>query len=470
MRHRMRALAAVVAAAGLACGAAAPAYAGPAPAAARAQADILDRLRALPDVISVEERSAPEGYRYFVVAFRQRVDHRDPSAGTFTQRYTVLHRDDDRPTVLHTSGYNVSLSGSRSEPTRLVDGNQISTEQRFFTPSRPDPADWTDLDIWQAATDHHRILAGLKTVYSGKWISTGASKGGMTSIYHRRFYPRDVDGTVAYVAPNDVIDSEDRADIRFFDTVGTDRACRADLKALQVEALKRRGEIVDRYEAWAAENGRTFENTIGSADRAYEMLVLDTPWAFWQYQTQAKCADVPKPDASTDMFWAFLDEVSGFDFYTDEGTEPYIPYYYQAGTQLGAPSVPTRHLRGRLRYRDLYQPRSYVPRDIPMRFDHRAMPDVDHWVRTRGSELLFVYGANDPWGAEPFRLGRGTRDSLWYTVTGGNHGANIAQLPEAQRANATTALRRWAGVPSVARLSEPKLIPGFDETLKRHPL
>src|SRR5687768_3188655 len=83
-----------------------------------------------------------------------------------------------------------------SEPTRLIDGNQISVEQRYFTPSRPSPTNWErQLTIWQAATDHHRIVRALKAIYAQQWVSTGASKGGMTSVYHRRFYPDDVAGT-----------------------------------------------------------------------------------------------------------------------------------------------------------------------------------------------------------------------------------------------------------------------------------
>jgi hypothetical protein len=175
----------------------------PGPAAA-AGADILEQLRAVPGLTGVEERAAPPPYRFFVLTITQPADHRRPSAGTFQQRLTLLHRGTDRPTVLHTTGYGVPASIFRAEPTRLIDGNQISVEQRFFTPSRPEPADWSDLTIWQAATDHHRIVRALASLYPANWISTGASKGGMTSIYHRRFYPADVDGTVAYVAPPDI--------------------------------------------------------------------------------------------------------------------------------------------------------------------------------------------------------------------------------------------------------------------------
>ena len=198
--------------------------------------DIADRLAVVPGVTSLEETAAPTGFRFFRITFQQPADHRRPSAGSFEQRITILHRDTARPMVLYTGGYNVSQKPTRSEPTRLIDGNQLSVEQRFFTPSRPQPADWSKLDIWQAATDHHRLVEALRPIYAGNWISTGGSKGGMTSVYHRRFYSGDVDGTVAYVAPNDSVNVEDSAYTRFFRTVG-DAACREALVALQREAL-----------------------------------------------------------------------------------------------------------------------------------------------------------------------------------------------------------------------------------------
>ncbi len=135
---------------------------GQASPAAAAEGDILDQLNSVPGLTVISEGSVPAPYRFFVLSITQAVDHRHPSAGTFQQRFTLLHRGTDRPMVLHTTGYNVPEFAFRSEPTVLVDGNQISVEQRFFTPSRPEPADWSDLNIWQAATDHHRHRAGAQ--------------------------------------------------------------------------------------------------------------------------------------------------------------------------------------------------------------------------------------------------------------------------------------------------------------------
>ncbi|MCF6475367.1 aminopeptidase [Nonomuraea sp. MG754425] len=427
-------------------------------ATATAQDDLLDRLKAIPGLTVLSE-TQPSGYRFFVLSYTQPADHRNPAKGVFQQRLTLLHRSQEAPVVLATGGYGlpVSPAASRTEPTRLLDGNQVSVEHRFFRSSRPSPADWDDLTIWQEATDEHRIVQALKTVYQGRWIQTGASKGGMTSVYHRRFYPDDVDGVVAYVAPNDPVNPADHAYDRFFDRVGT-ASCRAALEDVQREALRRRERMVALLEADAARDGYTFAATLGSADRSFEMTVLDTAWAFWQYLGVARCPSVPPVTATDEELYAWIDDVASFGFYTDQGLDYYTPYYYQAATQLGWPDLAFRHLRGLTRHRGLYQPSSVLPAELRARHDPRPMLDVDRWVRTRSERMLFVYGEYDPWSAERFTPS--PRDSYLYVAPGANHGAAIALLAEADREAATATLLRWAEVsPARRRLPEAEPLP-----------
>ncbi|MET8860614.1 S28 family serine protease [Streptomyces sp. NPDC004579] len=416
--------------------------------------DILDRLLAIPGMSLVQEKPYT-GYRFFVLNYTQPVDHRHPSKGTFQQRITVLHKDTSRPTVFYTGGYNVSTTPSRREPTQIVDGNQVSMEYRYFTPSRPEPADWSKLDIWQAASDQHRIFQALKPVYGKKWISTGGSKGGMTATYYERFYPRDMDGVVAYVAPNDVVNDEDSAYDRFFRQVGTEE-CRDRLNAVQREALVRREPLEKKYAQYAADNGYTF-TTVGSLDKAYEAVVLDYVWGFWQYSLLKDCDTIPADaaTASDDDIWNSVDTISGFSFYTDQGLEPYTPYYYQAGTQLGAPTIHFPYIEKKYVRYGYQAPRTFVPRSIPMRFRPSAMRDVDGWVRRNAHHMLFVYGQNDPWGAERFRLGSQARDSYVFTAPGLNHGANVAGLAADEKALATARILDWAGVASTAVQADP---------------
>ncbi|MGR8010461.1 S28 family serine protease [Streptomyces hypolithicus] len=425
----------------------------PAGAATAAEPDIKDRILAIPGMSLIEEKPYT-GYRYFVLNYTQPVDHRRPSKGTFQQRITLLHKATDRPTVFFTSGYNVSTTPRRSEPTTIVDGNQVSMEYRFFTPSRPSPADWSKLDIKQAASDQHRIFTALKKIYAKKWLSTGGSKGGMTATYYERFYPRDMDGVVAYVAPNDVVNKEDAAYDRFFRNVGT-KECRDALNAVQREALERRAPLSAKFKEWADANGATFD-TVGSLDKAYESTVLDFVYAFWQYSLASDCADVPAADSSDQVIYDYVDGIAGFAAYADQGLATYTPYYYQAGTQLGAPQLKYPHLAGLMNYGpEYFQPRAYVPRDIPMKFNPSTMRDVDSWVRHNAERMLFVNGQNDPWSAEPFRLGKGVEDSYVYTAPGANHGANVAALVPDQKAKATAAILEWAGVAPAAVQADP---------------
>ncbi|MGW8885653.1 S28 family serine protease [Streptomyces sp. NPDC055749] len=421
-------------------------------AAAAPATDIKDRILAVPGMSLIEEKSHP-GYRFFVLNYTQPVDHRNPGKGTFEQRLTLLHKDTTRPTVFFTSGYDLYAEPNRSEPTTIVDGNQVSLEYRYFTPSRPQPADWSKLDIRQAAADQHRVFTVLKKIYDRKWIATGGSKGGMTATYYERFHPNDMDGVVAYVAPNNVHDDEDSAYDRFFGHVGS-RACREKLRAVQREALIRRASMLPILKKHAAAKGLTFK-TVGGPDKAYEGTVTDFEWAFWQYSLLTDCARIPAAARATDRkLFDTIDKVVPFAGYDDRDLAGYTPYFYQAGTELGSPDVVQPHLDGLRRYGAI-PPRNLVPRDIPMHFKPAVMKDIDAWVRHNARRMMFVNGRNDPWSAEPFRLGKGARDSYVHTAPGANHGAEVALLPAGQRAAATASILKWAGVATAAVRRDP---------------
>ena len=357
--------------------------------------DIGDELRAIPGM-SVEERETQiEGYRFFVLSYDQPVDHDAPDT-RFTQRMTLLHRDYAAPVVVHNSGYNVSTGGRRSQVTQIVDGNQLSMEYRFFEPSRPDPADWSLLTIAQAAADQHRITQTLKArIYRpNKFLTTGASKGGMTSLFHRRFYPDDVDGTVAYVAPldypADAVQSPTNRYIAFVENIGTDPACRQKLKDFQNTALARRDAMKPRMR-----DAATFE--ILGEDRALEFAIEELPFIFWQYGSQDGCAEIPATTATDDAVFTFLDDTIDVASYGDAGLTAYLPYYHQSATQLGYPISDESYLVGLL-HPNADTAAAYVPSNIPLApyDDGAAMTDVQSWIATSSTRIMLIYGENDP--------------------------------------------------------------------------
>jgi hypothetical protein len=409
--------------------------------------DILVELRAIPGMTSVTEGTTmAEGYRLFVMEYEQPVDHANPSGPHFAQRLTLLHRDYAAPVVVYNSGYFVSTRGSRTQITIMTSANQLSMEYRYFSPSRPEPADWTKLDIKQAATDQHRITEALKArIYSNnKWLTTGASKGGMTSLFHRRFFPNDVDATVAFVAPidypEDAVQSPNNRYIQFLENVGTDAGCRQKLKDFQNLALARRDAMKTRML-----DAASYSEILG-VDRALEFAVEELPFIFWQYGSAQGCASIPTSSASDDQVFKFLDDTIDVTSYGDDDLTAYLPYYHQSATQLGYPISDESYLQGLL-YPNQDTARAYIPAGIetPAYDNGAAMHDIQDWIASSGERIMLIYGQNDPWSAGAVSLGNAS-DSFKYIAPNGNHGSSIAGLATADRTAATAAVMRWAGI------------------------
>lgn len=425
--------------------------------------DIADQIRALPGVVEVTERSAPRGFRFYAITFRQPVDHEDPEAGTFLQRLTLLHRSVDRPTVMYTSGYYVYDDAWRSEPAEIVDGNQLSMEHRFFEPSRPSDPDWsTQLTIEQAAADQHAVIQAFQQLYEQPWITTGPSKGGMTATYHRRFYPDDVAGTVAYVAPNDVDNADDRYNAFLSEVVPPD--CRRAVSALQRRVLgPDRAWFLRHARNAAKREGQTWR-LLGSPDRALEFAAVDAQFAFWQYHGVDACGWVPGRRAGLRQVWYWFQDVNPLTSGFDEQLTTFQPYYYQASHQLGWPESYERPLRKVLRYAGQFTAPAVLPEELRTGgFDATAMSDVDAWVRTSAERMLFVYGEHDPWSAEPFDCGTAdpvARECSVHVASRGTHGTLVMDLPRAERTRVTAQLRSWAGLPPEAPPARP--VPRLD--------
>jgi hypothetical protein len=429
---------------------------------ASAQAAVTDEVKAelasIPGLTVVSERpSNIPGTRFFVLQFEQPVDHHDPTGPRFTQKISLLHRSFGAPMSLLTGGYAVSTRRAvENEPTALLQANQLYVEHRYYGESVPSGPEYEHLDIEQSAGDHHRIVQAFRPVYTGRWISNGNSKGGMTSLYHRYYYPDDVDGTVAYVSPSTYSASDPRY-VKFIRNVG-DAATRAKLIAYQRALLTRREQLVPMMEAYVSQWGLTFD--VVGADRAFEFGALEASFFFWQLCPVEFCEPLlPAPDASDEALLYFYINWIGAPFNYDDETinVHYGPYFYQSATQLGHPRFDEAPLQDLLRYpgEDIAANLTPVPVTIP--FSHGLMAKIEAQTRAQGERMLFIYGENDPWSTSKFE-GKAGNDAFQFVVPGGWHGARIADLPEDERLHALSRLFDWADVPfdpSLARTAAP---------------
>ena len=431
--------------------------------------ELVDRLLEIDGMLSVEERdSGNPDYRLLSLVMAQPVDHDAPDGLLFGQHISLMHRAIDAPTVLVSTGYYDFLVDRLAEPTEMLAANQLVVEHRFFAASRPTPAEWQYLTIEQAATDHHRVIEALSPIYRNAWVSTGVSKGGMTSLFHRRFYPDDVAATLAYVAPISFAAPDPRY-VPFFATVGDDTghgACREKIKAVQREALLRRSELLPLLSDYAEWRGYSFER-MGGLDVALEVGVAEAQWGFWQYQGIGECEDVPEPQASAQDIMAFLEKIGSIGLSDDAFLDAFEPYYLQAATELGYPDGDYEHIADLLLYDPGIAPS--LPPDTTPVYDPAAMLDMAEWARTDLARTIFIYGANDPWSAGAYDVA-GNDDVRSYFAVSGTHGAEIADLSEPERSEIAGLIETWTGLSmslstglsgASARVAEPGAAPVY---------
>ena len=158
------------------------------------EATLADRIAALPQVKDVQELESTQFAEKYLVIFEQPIDHENPGMGTFTQRVYVCAVHPDSATVVVTEGYGAQYAASpryRDEISALFNTNNIVVEHRYFLESTPYPGkspeevNWDYMNAPNAAADLHEVVTALKNVFDGKWISTGISKGGQTTMLYR---------------------------------------------------------------------------------------------------------------------------------------------------------------------------------------------------------------------------------------------------------------------------------------------
>lgn len=400
-------------------------------------------LKGRPDVTFDTIAHHPHFGKAYVLRFTQPVDHNNPGGATFSQRVFLFHRDFSRPVVLVTEGYGAGYSmypRSINELTEYLDANQIVVEHRYFGESVPDQLDWQYLDIAQAAADHHRVVELFKGLYHARWLNTGISKGGQTTLYHRYFYPDDVDASVGYVCPLN-FSIQDARIYDFMQKVGSD-ACRDRIHQYQVEMLKNKDIYYPVYQQMAADKKYTYRKV--GIERSYEMTIMEYAFAFWQWGRWS-CDSIPVPARSPAEMVKHLDIVAGIDWLSDNGINQYLPFYYQAMTEIGFYGYDVDPFRDFVSASEDITFTFTCPEGAECVYDPLPMERVDHFVRHDAHRMMFIYGQYDPWSA-PAVQPSGKNEVVVIYKPQGAHSSRIGNLPEDLQEKAFSLLEKWMDV------------------------
>ena len=388
----------------------------------------------LPDVTFKKISDPGDPYLKYALKIRQPLDHHDHASKFYYQQVILTHRGFDKPTVMNINGYEIYKA--KNEIVEMLHANELNIEYRYFGESVPETLQWKYLNYDQVSNDLHRINQMFKTFYTRKWISTGISRGGQTTIIYRYFYPQDVDMAIPYVAPMNK-SLEDKRIYAFLDTMGSPE-CRQRIYDFQVNLLKNEPEILEKLK-WYAKGKNNQFNYLGSLGKAFEYAVLEYPFSFWQVG-YTPCDKIPE-DKPEDVMLEHLLEIVDLDFFSDKTMTGFAVHYYQNMTEGGYYGYNAVPFKKYLHYIKEPEPSATFPpkSESYKPFDSSLMDKIFAWLDKEGNNFIYVYGGRDTWSACRVSVSINVNSRL-FMVPGANH-------YEARVINMTAAMQKeFAGV------------------------
>ena len=398
----------------------------------------LESLKGISGIEKLETELYPEKY---LVRIEQQTDHDNPSAGTFKQRVVVFHAGFDRPTVLVTEGYGGAYALNpkyQEELSKLFNTNVIFVEYRYFLESTPEPKNWDYLTVENSLYDLHNVVNTFKQIYKGKWISTGISKGGQTTMFFRTYFPDDVDFSVPYVAPLNRAVEDGRHEI-FLQKVGTAEE-REKIEDFQIEILKRRDNIVPMLEAYTKEKGYEYRIPM---DEVLDFAVLEYPFALWQWGTPVSIIPDLKSDDKT--LFNHLMKISEPSYFA-EGQST-ISFNVQAARELGYYGYDIKPFKKYLSIKSAkgYLNRIMLPKELVDKVEFRPelYNKVSKFLKENDPKMIYIYGEVDPWSATRIPDFEGKKNLQIYIQPGGSHRARISNMPDDMKEKIMNQIEEW---------------------------
>lgn len=397
----------------------------------------VEKIQAVFPKAEISEIKNFEGFKAtYQLILEQPLDHSDLSKGTFKHYMYLSHNGFNLPTVIETEGYQAYLG--TKEMSKILKGNQILVEYRFYGKSRPEPTPWEYLKNDQAVEDYHNIVTRLKTLYTGKWISSGISKGGETTLIYKSKYPNDVDVAVPYVAPL-INTQEDLRTTQHINSVGTPE-CRTKVTRFQRLLLENKNAIQKEIQAYAAEKNRSFTKV--SVEEALEYAALEFSFSFWQWG--GDCNTIPDENASTKELFDYMNKIVDISFYDDATFHRLLPSYYQHMIELGYYGFDFTPVADLINIVKSTSNSRFAPKNTDLTYNPNYIKQVRDYVENKGDHILYIYGGNDTWGAcaptpEP------SVDALKMVLKGGSHSTRIKHFSIEDQQKIYAKLQKWLG-------------------------
>jgi hypothetical protein len=379
------------------------------------------KLSALPGVqlLAIPNQNFRE---YFQLTFTQAPDHAKPAGKKFQQRIFLGVQDLKAPVVFQTEGYaaDYAVTNYTNELAKELNANLIVVEHRFMGASLPDSLNWNLLTLKQAAGDYHAIKELLDDVLTGKWISTGISKGGQAALAYKLFYPRDVIAVVAYGAAVKNKQSVS-TDSVLKDLAITDAGKK--IKSFQLFAFRNKKQLLPLVIAHCALKQYNLKPL--DPETVLDYLLLELPYAFWQ--TGKSAEEIPDSAAGSGACVNYLFKVVSPGIFSLPNRLRLGPAFYMFYHELGYYEYETAPFKNYLKQK-AYPNSYFAPEKVPVKFDDSFQKQMQKFISSSSAEnVFFVYGEHDPWALQSI-----AKKNV-YTVKNGSHKSRIADLSDTQK-------------------------------------
>lgn len=409
-----------------------------------ADIEVLNKLKALPGVTQVDTLASKHYANKYVMYIDQLLDPAHPEVGSFKQRVILAHVGYDRPTVLVTEGYDANYAVNpnyKEELSMLLNANLIFVEYRYFGESMPQPCNWAYLTVKNSLVDLHRVNTTFRNLYSGKWIATGISKGGQTTMFYRSYYPDDVDVSVPYVAPLNQSLEDGRHEVFLSEKVGTAKERKA-VEEAQLTLLKRKQALLPMLETYCKEKGYTFRVPL---EEVFDYCVLEYAFALWQWGTPV--ANIPSEKDADRVWFDYLIAINAPDYFSQQS--PFPSFNVQAAKELGYYGYDVEPFKAYLSIATAkdYLRRVMLPEELDdLTFDDALYRHTVDFLKNEDPKMIYIYGENDPWTASGVTWLEGKKNIHVFVHPRGSHSTRIATFSEKKQREIKSLLEDWLDV------------------------
>jgi len=407
--------------------------------AGQKESDLFKKLKSIEEITEIQKTACDTTFsEAYEIMVSQPIDHNNPNGQTFNQRIFLSFKNFSAPVVFITEGYSAQRNYN-FELSKILDANQLIVEHRYFGKSVPAQKDWQFLNIEQSAADHHNLVTIFKKIFSGKWLSTGISKGGQTTIFFKKYYPEDIDVAVPYVAPVNLAQEDPRI-YMFLNSVGT-KECREKIINFQRAFLSKREEILKLLLKDVEKNNL---HLAFDYDFVLEYMTLEYSFAFWQWGF-TKCEDIPSPEDSADVLYKHMINSNPLYFYTEEAMNEFGPFYVQAYNEIGYYGYDLAPFKDLLREIKDGSNIVLVPKDAKIEYNCCTLQNIYSWLQKHGNNILYIYGQNDTWSATAVQL-TGETNAVKMVKANGAHGTRIRHFVGDEKEKIYSTLEKWLDI------------------------